>query len=139
MHTINISDEVYRLLEERARAMRCAPDDLLNDIIQKAFSPSSDPAPVSPQNGQVSHRVYEEAQAKQNFAVFQQRLPELLKEHAGEYVAFRHGNIVGYGKDKKALWYEIREQYGPGSILVMEVTETPRVINLPFHSIHKVR
>src|SRR5215212_2009508 len=104
MRAIKISDHSYRLLEQRARALDRSPEDVLDDLVQKELSSNSAEASLYHQNGQSSHRVLEEMLARQNFAVFQQRLPELLKEHAGEYAAMRHGEIVGFGHDKKLLW-----------------------------------
>jgi hypothetical protein len=139
MPTITISDKIYRLLEQRARKSQRTFDDVLNDVLRRGLSPYPDTIATSPQETLPSHYAAEVALARHNYKIFKQQLPELLKEHADEYVAFRHGQLVGFGQDKKALWHQIREQYGSGGILVMHVTETPRVINLPFRSIRKVQ
>ena len=139
MPTITISDKIYRLLEQRARMTQCAVDDVLDDVLQRELSPYPDAISASATDLPPSHYATEIALAERNYAIFKQQLPELVKEHAGEYVAFRYGKIAGFGQDKKALWRQIREQYGPGGILVMQITETPHMMNLPLQSIHKVQ
>jgi hypothetical protein len=139
MPTITISDETYHLLEQQAKITQRTPEDVLNDVLRRELSPYPDAISTSVPEVPASHHAAELALARHNYAIFKQRLPELLKEHAGEFVALRHGQIVGFGKDKKALWYQIRNQYGSSGILVMEVTETPRVMHVSFQSIRKVQ
>jgi hypothetical protein len=116
-----------------------ALDDVLDDALRRGLSPCPDTIPAPTPEAPASHHAAELALARHNYKVFKQQLPELLKEHADEYVAFRNGKIAGFGQDKKALWHQIREQYGPGGILVMQVTETPRVINVTLRSVRKVK
>ena len=138
MPTITISDDVYQLLEQRAQMTQRTPEDILNDVVRRELSPYPRVIASSASETPASHHATEVALAQHNYTIFRQQLPELLKEHAGEYVAIRHGQIVGFGQDKKALWYQTRDQFGPGGILVMEVTETPRVVHISFSQVSKV-
>ena len=138
MPTVTISDEAYHLLERQAQITQRKLEDVLDDVLRQELSPYPDAISPSALDAPASRHAAELALARSNYAIFKQRLPELLKEHAGDYVALRHGQIVGFGPDKKALWYQIREQHGPGGILVMEVTETPSVIHVSHRSISKV-
>src|SRR5262245_59419554 len=116
MPTVTISEKAYQLLEQRAQMTQRSLDDVLDDVLQRELSPYPDVISASVPETTASHYAAELALARHNYASFKQQLPELLKEHAGEYVAFRHGEIVDFGQDKKTLWHQIREQYGPGGI-----------------------
>jgi hypothetical protein len=137
MPTITISDDVYQLLEQQAKMTQRTPEDILNEVVRRELSPY--PGAIAPSASEMpaSHHATEVAIAQHNYTIFRQQLPELLKEHAGEFVALRHGQIVGFGRDKKALWHQTRGQYGPGGILVMEVTETPRVVHISFSRVSR--
>jgi hypothetical protein len=139
MPTITIADDTYHLLERQAQLTEQTPEDILNDVLRRQLSPYPDVISTPAPEKAASRHATELALAQHNYTIFIQRLPELLKEHSGDYVALRRGQIVGFGQDKKALWYQTREQYGPGGILVMEVTETPRLVNLSFRSLSKAR
>jgi hypothetical protein len=66
----------------------------------------------------IEHDIYE-----RNLKLFDRLLPELLKEHKGEYVAIRHEQVVGFGNDLWALQEKIRNDYGPGGgLLVAQVS-----------------
>jgi hypothetical protein len=139
MPTITVSADVYQLLERQAQITRRTAEEVLDDVVRRELSPYPGRIATSTSGTPASHHAAETALAQHNYTIFRQQLPELIKEHAGEYVAIRHGSIVGFGQDKKALWYQIREQYGPGGILVMEVTDTPRIAHVSFNHISKVQ
>ena len=135
MPTIYLSDDVYQLLERQAQATQCSPEKLLDDVMRRELSPY--PSEIATPKTSASHQATEVALAQHNYTIFREQLSELLKEHAGEFVALRHGQIVGFGQDKKALWHHTREHYGPGGILVLEVIETPRVVHISLNQVSK--
>jgi hypothetical protein len=131
MPTITISDDVYQLLERQAQSIGCAPDELLNHLIRQQFAPAPDINAQQPSTASsASYHATEQALAEQNLATFKQLLPDLLQAHKDEYVAIRHGDVVGFGPNGKTLWYKMCARYGVGGILVMKVTDTPRVAHI---------
>lgn len=138
MPTITISDDLYQLLEQQAQITQRTPEEILDDLVRRELSPYPMEIASSALGMAASHHATEVALAQHNYTIFRQQLPELLKGHVGEFVALWHGQIVGFGQDKKILWSQIRSQYGPGGILVMEVTETPRIVHISFNRVSKV-
>jgi hypothetical protein len=130
MPTITISDDVYQLLEQQAQLIGCAPDELLDHFIRQQFAPAPDNSQQLSTASSASYHATERALAEQNLEAFKQLLPDLLQNHKDEYVAIRHGYVVGFGPDGKTLWYKMCARHGVGGILVMKVTDTPRIIHI---------
>lgn len=127
MRIITISDETYHVLEQQARTTGRHIDDILDDVVRQAFggeASASIPAPELPSN---AHQAFEQELLRRNLATFNRLLPEFLKDHADEYVALRHGEVVGFSHDKRALWRQVHDTHGRGGILIMQVTTSPAV------------
>ncbi len=71
-----------------------------------------------------------DSEFESNRAAFQRLLPELLKEHRGEWVAIVDEQPVLFGPDFEGVVVPVREQFGQRSIYVQEILETPRVYYL---------
>ena len=124
MPTITVTDEFYQLLQQRAQATDCTPDDVLEFILWQEFAArqnrniSTPPLTKPTSKYALEHDIYQ-----RNVEVFSRALPDLLETHKGEYVAIRHEQIVGFGHDPTALWQEIRNTYGTGGgLLVTQVS-----------------
>ena len=67
-----------------------------------------------------------------NLNAFHRELPTLLESHAGQYVAFYNGSMVGCGADRPTLLREMHDKYGNVDILVTEVATKLRVWHIPY-------
>ncbi|MBM4033760.1 MAG: hypothetical protein FJ291_18535 [Planctomycetes bacterium] len=64
-------------------------------------------------------------------AVFERRLPQLLKSHRGEYVAIYRGRIIAHGPDDGKLAYQMYTKFGNVPFLIARVEEEPTVYEIP--------
>jgi hypothetical protein len=65
------------------------------------------------------------------YEAFLRLLPDLLREHRGQYVAVHDGRVVGVGGDKVTVAKHAYQEFGPVEILVRQVTdEPPRVVQI---------
>lgn len=62
-----------------------------------------------------------------NRAAFQRLLPELLREHRGEWVAIVDEKPVHFGPDFSSVITAVRERFGLRPAYVQEVLERPRI------------
>ncbi|NJO84210.1 MAG: hypothetical protein HC828_16430 [Blastochloris sp.] len=127
MRIITISDETYAVLEQQARTTGRHIDDILDDIVHQTFGGESCTPATPPKPQPNSDHANEQVFLQRNLATFNRLLPELLNDHADEYVALRHGEVVGFSHDKRALWREVYDTHGRGGILIMQVTTSPAV------------
>ncbi len=67
----------------------------------------------------------------QEMATYRDHLPEMLREHDGEFVLIKGREIVGFFRDDSAAIREGRRRFGIVDILVKEVSATERVVYLP--------
>jgi hypothetical protein len=64
---------------------------------------------------------------EQEQAAFDQQLPELLKVHAGKFVLFKDGQLVGvYATDEAAYAVGIK-RFGPDAVFLVARVEKPRL------------
>jgi prevent-host-death family protein len=63
-------------------------------------------------------------------AAFEQMKPELLKTHKGKFVAIHDGKLVDFDADESTLAKRVYARFGYRTILMTEVTETPRVYHV---------
>jgi len=68
-----------------------------------------------------------DSEFERNRAAFQRLLPELLKEHRGEWVAIVDEQPVQFGPDFESVIVPAQERFGQHSMYVQEILETPRV------------
>ncbi len=69
---------------------------------------------------------------KQEVASFRAMLPELLTQHADQYVALHQGQVVDHDADRVALVVRLDKTYPDTVVLVKYVTAKPdRVIRMP--------
>jgi hypothetical protein len=71
-----------------------------------------------------------DSEFERNRAAFQRLLPELLKEHRGEWVAIVDEQPVQFGPDFESVIVSARERFGQRSMYAQEILETPRVYYL---------
>ena len=67
---------------------------------------------------------------KQELTAFERMKPELLKSHNGKWVAIHKGELVDFDDDEIALAKRVYAKFGYRTILMTEVTETPRVYHV---------
>jgi hypothetical protein len=53
-------------------------------------------------------------------------LPELLKEHRGEYAAVHNGQVVGFGRDRAAVLTCAWQTSGDPMVYVERITDEPQ-------------
>lgn len=69
---------------------------------------------------------------EQEQAAFDARLPELLRDHQGEFVVFKHGEPVGFYPDYETAYNAALDRFGLDSVfLVSEVQQRlPQSVSL---------
>ena len=65
-----------------------------------------------------------------NRAAFQRLLPELQREHRGEWVAIVNERVAAFGPSSSAVLEEVCERLGDVRMYVQEIRETPRVYRI---------
>ncbi len=68
---------------------------------------------------------------------FERMLPDLLKEHRGEWAAFHQGQVIGIGQDFGELVHQLRDGGYP-LFYIQKIQEAPRLVELPFEVIDRV-
>ena len=68
---------------------------------------------------------------EREYRAFKQQLPELLKTHRGNYVAFHEGRLVDSGDDELALASRVWAEYSYHPIHIGRVTELPPLVRMP--------
>jgi hypothetical protein len=58
-------------------------------------------------------------------------LPEMAREHEGEFVLIKGTEVVGFFRDDPSAEREGRRRFGLGPFLVKQVREHERVIYIP--------
>lgn len=71
------------------------------------------------------HRILAQEQA-----AFERMKPELLKTHKGKFVAIHDGKLVDSDADEETLVERVYSKFGYHTILITEVTLTPRVYHI---------
>lgn len=87
-----------------------------------------DPSPAEPER--VRPRWGLEALAA-DIATYRARIAEMVKEHEGEYVLIREGEIIGFFPDSSSAVREGYQRFGYVPFLAKEVTPTERVVYIP--------
>lgn len=67
---------------------------------------------------------------ERNRAAFERLLPELLREHRGEWVAIVDERPVQFGPDFQSVIATVRERFGGRSVYIRPISEAPRVYQL---------
>ncbi len=75
-------------------------------------------APPKPRTDPMAHLDAEEA-------AFRRKLPQLLKRYRGQYVALRHGRVVGHGLDDGALACQMSDKLGKKPFYIAKVQFQP--------------
>lgn len=78
-------------------------------------------------NEAVARYLRERQQTKldREIAAYQAMHAELLREHAGEWVAIHRRTLIDHDTDRVALYRRIRHRFGRTSVLLREVTADP--------------
>ena len=66
-----------------------------------------------------------------DLATYRAHLAEMAKEHEGEYVLIREGEIIGFFPDSSSAVREGYRRFGIVPFLAKEVTATERVVYIP--------
>lgn len=67
---------------------------------------------------------------RQEEAAFERMKPELLKTHKDKFVAIHDGQLVDFDDNESTLAKRVYARFGYRTILMTEVTETPRVYHV---------
>lgn len=115
---IELSDDLAAVLESCAQALGLSPASLAERLLRAQLIGST--------RGQ-------SPDFQRNHAAFEQKLPELLQTHTGQFVAFLDGELVGIGADQMELKREMYAKFGYVNMLITKVTARPRVLHIPHH------
>ena len=77
-------------------------------------------APAKQRIHPTAHLVAEEA-------AFRRKLPKLLKRYRGQYVALRHGRVIGHGPDDGKLACQVYDRLGKVPFFIAKVQREPVV------------
>lgn len=71
-----------------------------------------------------------------DFEYFQSKLPELLKEHKGQYALIKEKTIIGFYNSMGSALEEGYKKFGTANFLIQEITDEKHVnyINSAFIS-----
>ena len=70
-----------------------------------------------------------------NYEFFKTKLPELMKDHTGEYALIRHQKIIAYFPTiSEAYWYG-RENYSDRIYSIQEIKDWPIILRNVGHVI----
>lgn len=119
---IELDDDLYVVLKERAQTFGLSPDILAQRLLRTHLAGVKNVQSVT---------------FRRNLAAFQRKLPELLQTHAGQFVAFLDGELVGIRENIDDLRKEMYAKYGYINMLITEVTIEPRVRHVTHR--HRVR
>lgn len=64
---------------------------------------------------------------KDDFEFFEQQLPDLIKEHRGQFVLIKDKKIHGYYPNMEDALKSAYEKFGVTDFLIQEVTDEKRV------------
>ena len=67
----------------------------------------------------------------EEIATYRARLPELVKEHDGEFVLIKGNEIVGFFPDESSAFREGRRRFGVVPMLGKRITANEPVIYIP--------
>jgi hypothetical protein len=71
-----------------------------------------------------------EEQLEREEAVFQRKLPQLLRRYAGQYVVIRKGRVVDHGPDDIELAFRMYKRFGKSVLLIAKVEEQPTIYEI---------
>ena len=80
-------------------------------------------APLPPQ-------LPSDPQFEKQYAAFQRLLPELLKEHRGEWVGIVNEQASVFGQTSSAVLVEICKRFGDAPMCIQQVREQPRIYRM---------
>lgn len=119
---IELDDDLYIALKERAQTFGLSPDTLAQRLLRTHLAGAQNVQSVT---------------FRRNMAAFQGKLPELLQTYAGQFVAFLDGELVGIRENIDGLRTEMYGKHGYVNMLITEVTTQPRVRHVTHR--HRVR
>ena len=61
----------------------------------------------------------------QNYDFFKTQLPELIKEHQGDFALLRHQRIIRFFPDAMDAYFFGQEEYSDDLFSVQEITDEP--------------
>ncbi len=107
MDAIVLEPGLRTWLEQDAQQEGRDVDDLINEAVARYL------------------RERQQAKLDREIAAYQAMHEELLREHAGEWVAIHRRTLIDHDTDRVALYRRIRHRFGRTSVLLREVTADP--------------
>lgn len=107
MDAIVLEPDLRTWLEQDAQQEGRDVDDLINEAVARYL------------------RERQQAKLDREITAYQTMHEELLREHAGEWVAIHRQTMIDHDTDRAALYRRIRQRYGRTSVLLREVTADP--------------
>lgn len=77
-----------------------------------------------------------EIEVDRNLFAFLPKVPELMKEHAGEFALLRDQQIVSLHKRLRDALHEACEKFSDGRFSIQEVTEKPKELGFFSYADH---
>jgi hypothetical protein len=119
-NVIQLPEDIYKAILKQASKQQKTPDNLVTEWVASYLN-----------NG-----VREEDDSliafEREVEAFESLKPQLMKEHAGEYVAIHNGEVVAAGEDKFQVSQKVREQLGMVIYYVELVSDDPpRTVRMP--------
>jgi predicted transcriptional regulator len=106
MPTIAIEPELYKRVEEAARASRASENEVLAEALRQFFWELD------------RRKISAESKA------YQQQHAKIKMQYLGQYVAMDGGQVVDHDSDFAVLRHRIRERFGRTAIMIARVEET---------------
>ncbi len=82
------------------------------------------------QNALPHGTVHDSSVLDRERAAFRRLLPDLLRDHQGEWVAIVDEQPVEFGPDFATVIVRVRQRYGQRAVYVQEILESPRVYKI---------
>lgn len=86
--------------------------------------------PVVKKRQALTWREKQERLLSKEIAAFDQMLPDLMKTHRNKWVAILKGKLVDSDDEEQTLTDRVLEKFGDRTMLIRQVTETPRVYHV---------
>lgn len=125
MTTIQISNELYRRIQRLAAQSDQPVDAVLEEILALAEQNLSSGSPEATFLLQVDD---EDVQMDREEAAYRTLHEQLMKDHLGEFVAIRRGEVVDHDKDEFALLARMNKKFPDEIVLIKQVRPLPERI-----------
>jgi hypothetical protein len=107
MDTIVLEPNLRAWLEQDAEQDTRSINDLINEAVAQYL------------------RERQQAKLDREIAAYEAMHPQLVLDHAGEWVAIHRQELVDHDHDRVALYRRIRSRYGRTSVLIRQIMDDP--------------